>query len=235
MVDFDYKDWLEYFASNAGKKLELDLAAEKELSAAEKKLLFPSIIAFQAGEHSEGTYLQKAAERFAKDSGEDVYPAVMEYFIKEENMHSSYLLQYMTRHGIPKKEMPALDWIFRKLRRISGIRSEVMVLVTAEIIALSYYTALGNASESKALKHICRRMLHDELPHVIFQSYTLAHFKNCPVCKAVRVLLMEGSCLLVWLAYGPVFRAGGYDFTKLLSESLGYLRQSMTLADKRNI
>ena len=102
----------------------------------------------------------------------------MRYFIKEENTHSAYLAQYMKWHRVPERKRSVLDSIFRRLRQVNGIRSEVTVLVTAEIIALSYYTALKNATKSSALKSICSQMLHDELPHVVFQSYTLAHFHN---------------------------------------------------------
>jgi len=232
MADYDYKKWLEYFTCNAKKRLEIDFSEEGELPEKVKKAIAPSVAAFQAGEHSEGEFLRQAAEKFAEDSGEAVYPEIMKLFISEENAHSGYLLRYMVRHEMPKKEKPFLDGVFRKLRQVQGIRSEVMVLVTAEIIALSYYSALGNTVETGALKDICRQMLHDELPHVIFQSYTLAHFKNSPIDKLFRILLMEASCLFVWLFYRPVFTAGGYSLWRLLSESLGYLRQSMALADR---
>ena len=74
----------------------------------------------------------------------------------------------MKWHRVPEKKYSVLDSIFRRLRQVNGIRSEVTVLVTAEIIALSYYTALKNATKSSALKSICSQMLHDELPHVVF-------------------------------------------------------------------
>ncbi|MGI6007909.1 MAG: hypothetical protein ACOX8E_10525 [Ruminococcus sp.] len=230
-ASFTYKQWVHYFKRNAKRRLTVCFARETRLDDSYKKLIFPSITAFERGENSNGAFLKAAAAKFSDRIKDPSYAKAIEWFIREENIHSYYLAEYMGWHGIPRRTKVPLNRIFRMLRRTMGIRSEVTVLVTAEIIALSYYSALGNATESEALKSICRQMLHDELPHVIFQSYTLNHFKNTFLTDGVRVLLMEASCLAVWIAYGNVFRAGGYGFSKFLSESLGYLRQSMRLAE----
>lgn len=232
-ISFNYDRWLQYFKKNAKHRLNIDFSEETVLDKAIERLIFPSITAFQKGERSEGAYLRFAAKEFAREKNEGAYPEVVDLFIKEENYHSGYLAQYMNRHAIPRQKNSVLDSIFRKLRQVNGIHLEVMILITAEIIALSYYTALNNAVESKALKSICRQMLHDELPHVIFQSYTLSHFKSNVGNRIVRVLLMEFSCLMVWLFYRRVFVAGGYGLTLLLSESLGYLRQSITISQSK--
>ncbi len=235
-ISYDYAQWTAYFKKNDRHRLNIDFTNEPTLGEEEKALIFPSISAFQKGEHSEGSYLKSAALKFAEKNNEPDYPKAIEFFIKEENFHSSYLAQYMNYHNIPLKSGghngKLFDMIFRRLRRINGLHSEVTVLVTAEIIALSYYSALCNAAESKALKSICLQMLHDELPHIVFQSYTLGHFLTRPVNIFLRALLMEITCAAVWLAYRKVFAAGGYSFRRLLSESIGYLKQSVIIAAK---
>ena len=120
-----------------------------------------------SGWNSEGAYLKTAAEEFSNKIEDPSYGEAVQLFIQEENVHSDYLARYMRWHGISKKRRSSLNRIFQILRRTMGIRSEVTVLVTAEIIALSYYSALG-----------------------------------------------------------------GYSLSKFLSESLGYLRQSIQLADR---
>lgn len=230
--NFDYGQWTRYFRRNDRHRLDIDFSEEPELSQEERELIFPSIASFQKGERSEGEYLQKAARRFAGEQGEGDYPEAIQWFIREENRHSSYLARYMNWHREPKRKKNYLDDLFRRLRQIRGISSEVTVLVTAEIIALSYYTALGNGVESKALRSICRQMLRDELPHVVFQSYTLSHYKNSSCHTALRIVLMEITCLVVWFSYRKVFVAGGYSLSKLLAESLGYLRQSILLSHR---
>lgn len=72
--------------------------------------------------------------------------------------------------------------------------------------------------------------MSDELPHVIFQSYTLGHFKKSKWFKLQRQLLMRAATLAVWTAYGKVFRAAGWTYSKFKQENLGYLRQSEDIA-----
>lgn len=229
---FDYQQWVHYFKHNARHRLKIDFSEESRLSPDIRKLIFPSVSAFQKGEQSEGICLRRAAKEFAAEKSEAFYPEAVKWFIKEENMHSAYLAQYMKWHGVPRRQKYILDTFFRNMRRKSGIYSEVTVLITAEIIALSYYTALGNVTGSQILKQICRQMLHDELPHVIFQSYTLSHFKKSTRNTFERIFLMRLSCRAVWTVYGNVFRAGGYTYRRFLSDSMKYLRQSFILSEK---
>lgn len=232
LVSCSYHQWAEYFRKNAKKRLKICFVGERDLDEDVKKLIFPSITAFERGECSEGIYLKAAAEKFSEQIRDPAYAEAMKLFIGEENTHSAYLAKYMRWHGVVKREKTPLNKIFQILRRSGGIRSEVTVLVTAEIIALSYYTALGNATDSKALKSICRQMLHDELPHVVFQSYTLSHFHSGVTGRLIRILLMEISCLTMWAVYRKVLRAGGYTFWKFFGESLCYLHQSIQLASR---
>lgn len=54
MNQFDYQDWNAYFAANHQRRLHIDFSGEKGLTEEERKLIFPSIRAFQKGEGSEG-------------------------------------------------------------------------------------------------------------------------------------------------------------------------------------
>ncbi|MBQ9991062.1 MAG: ferritin-like domain-containing protein [Lachnospiraceae bacterium] len=229
-VQYDYDQWIKHFLKNDRHRLQMDFSEEKELSTEEKKLIFKSIAAFQKGEGSEGSYLLSASNTFAKIFDQSNYPHAMELFIREENWHSAYLARYMQFHQVEKQQKNFLDGVFRKLRQLGGIRSEVVVLVTAEIIALSYYTALANAASSPLLKKICGQILKDELPHIAFQSYTLSYMKNTLLHRLARILLMEITTVAVWIAYKDLFTAGDYSFRKLMNENLGYLKQSIQIA-----
>ena len=230
-VKYSYDEWLEFFRENDKHRLQIDFSNETALPSDIKVLILPSVSAFQIGEHSDGLHLIKVSEAFASKFDEPTYPEVMKLFIREENFHSSYLGEFMRYHGLPLRKSNFLDRTFRRLRRRSEIRPEVVTLVTAEIIALSYYSVLSDATDSPALKKICAQMLHDELPHVIFQSYTLGHFKASKWLKLQRQLLMRAATLAVWTAYGKVFRAAGWAYSKFKHENLGYLRQSEDIAE----
>ncbi len=236
-VKFNYRDWLAYFKRNDGRRLSIDFSKDIPFGEAERKLIFPSIRAFQKGEHSEGYHFIELAKKFTKEYDRAEYSDAIMMFIREENFHSAYLAQYMDHYGMPMERENALDKIFRKLRHKGGLFAEIAVLVTAEIIALSYYSALGNVAEkigSPALMSICDQMLHDELPHIVFQSYTLSHFSNGFAVKLFRRILMEGTTAFVYAAYGKVIKAGGYDYRRFRRANLGYLYQSFDIIERRS-
>jgi len=236
-VRYSYKDWLAYFRANDGRRLKIDFGQEPKLSKKARKLIFPSISAFQMGEHSDGNYLYEIAEEFGRTHKEPYYAETMVLFTKEENFHSSYLAQYMNYHKEPLAKKNKLDEIFRKLRHNGSLFTEIAILVTAESVALSYYSALGNVADeigSQALRSICNQMLHDELPHIIFQSYTLSHFHNGFLKKLYRILAMELTTVAVYTAYGKVLKRGGYEFKRFRSENTGYLKQSFSIIRKQS-
>lgn len=232
MNKFNYRDWCAYFAANHEQRLQIDFSKEQGLSEEERRLIFPSIRAFQKGEGSEGRHLLKTARAFAEETNNPEYEEAMSWFVKEENWHSAYLKRYMNFYQVEAAEKSVLDHMFRRLRQMGGLKCEVTILVTAEMIALTYYDALGKCTDSPALKSICAQMLHDELPHIMFQSYTLGHFKNGLLDKWMRIALMEVTLLLVWSAFHRVYQAGGYSFSRYLRENLGYLQQSVYLVQR---
>ena len=229
-VKYSYDEWLEFFRENDKHRLQIDFSKEPALPSDIKALILPSVSAFQIGEHSDGLHLIKISEAFASKFDEPTYPEVMKLFIREENFHSSYLGEFMRYHELPLRKSNFLDRTFRRLRRRSDLRPEVVTLVTSEIIALSYYSALSDATDSPALKRICAQMLHDELPHVIFQSYTLGHFKESKWLKFKRHFLMRATTRAVWTAYGNVFREADWTYDRFRQENIEYLKQSEDIA-----
>ena len=230
MNRFQYQDWIAHFENNDTKRLKIDFSEENPLSEKTKKLIFPSIQAFQKGEGSDGKFLMQTVERYVETGGPAEYQKAMQLFVKEENWHSAYLKTYMDHYGIKAAKKSALDTVFRKLRHLGGIKCEVTVLVTAEMIALTYYDALSRCTDSNALKRICKQMLDDEVPHIVFQSYTLSRFNPNRMDILLRVLLMNLTLLFVWGSFHKVYQAGGYRFSRFIKENNGYLRQSVDLS-----
>ena len=223
-------DWSAYFEENSRHRLEIDFSKENGLSENEKRMIFPSIQRFQIGEASKGWFLLKCAKHYAEKENAPEYFEAMKWFVREENCHSAYLKKYMDYYNVPVRKGSALDWIFRFLRKTWGLKSEVTVLVTAEMIALSYYSALAQCAVSPALKSICEQMLHDELRHIVFQSMTLHKLKINSLENMLRIILMEVTLLVVWSSMKDVFGAGGYTFRRFATDSLGYLRQSIKIS-----
>lgn len=228
-------DWRAYFTYNNSHLIPVDYTINNELSADDISLITPSVCAFQIGEGSEGKHLTKVAARFAEKANYPEYREIMRWFIIEENRHSSMLKRYMNPYGISTAKSLWIDKVFRGMRRLMGIWCEVAVLVTAEMIALSYYDALANATPSKQLKMICRQMLHDELRHVVLQSDTLgriAQRRSKSVNRLVRRLrkiIMRVTVFTVWHKYHALFEAGGWSYRDFHSNSFAYLKESILI------
>ncbi len=235
MNRFQYKDWISHFENNDMKRLKIDFSEEDPLSEKMKKLVFPSIRAFQKGEGSDGRLLMQTVEHYVRTGGPAEYTRAMQLFVKEENWHSAYLKAYMDHYGIEAAKKSALDTIFRKLRHLGGLKCEVTVLVTAEMIALTYYDALSKCTNSKVLKGICKQMLDDELPHIMFQSYTLSRLKPNRIDMLLRSIIMNITLIFVWCAFHRVYQGGGYRFALFMKENNGYLRQSVYLSQKQEL
>ncbi len=228
-------DWVEYFKYNNSHLLKLDFSNHSELSDKEIKLITPSIQAFQIGEGSEGRHLLKEVEIFAEKNHYPEYKEIMKWFILEENRHSQTLKKYMEIYEIETVRGLWIDGIFRLLRKLMGLECEVIVLVTAEMIALSYYTALANATNSRLLRTICAQMLNDELKHVVLQSdtlYRISKNRNQLVNNLVRMIrkcLMRCTVFIVWYKYKKLFIKGNFSYSRFKNYSLAYLKESINI------
>ena len=225
--------WIEYFKYNNSHLLKLDFSNTMELSDEEKRLITPSIRAFQIGEGSKGKHLIKEAKDFAIKKDYKEYAEIMKWFIMEENRHSQTLKKYMEVYQIKAVSELWIDRIFRFLRKMAGLECEIIVLVTAEMIALSYYRALSNATGSKLLKTICSQMLRDELKHVVLQSDTLHKIskdRNIIINKlmrGIRKLIMRITVFTVWINYKELFVKGSYSYKIFKKHCMEYLKESI--------
>ena len=86
------------------------------------------------------------------------------------------------------------------------------------MIALVYYAALRDATNSAVLRRLCDQVLRDEDAHVRFQAERLALLRAGRsrwldgLTRLAHRVFFVGTCLVVWLDHGPVFRAGGLGF-----------------------
>jgi hypothetical protein len=187
------------------------------ITAAERRRIARSIQGFQLGEASEGRNLQRLADIHGERTGDPHYLEAIRFLIREENRHSAYLKRFMEEQGIPVVTHCATDGIFRVLRRLMGIETSIRTLVTAEIIALTYYACLAEATGHPGLKAICSRVLDEEREHVKFQMHTVQSIAvgktrvRRAVADAAHAVLMAGTIVAVWFEHRPVLEAS-YNF-----------------------
>lgn len=198
------------------------------LSEAEREAVVASIQEFQLGESSEGRHLHRLAAEYARQTGDEDYPRAVEYFIREEQRHASYLRDFLALEGFGTVKRRWADTVFRRLRNLAGLEVSIGVLLTAEIIAKVYYAGLKGATSSPALRRICERVLRDEEAHVRFQSERLAMLRHDrpqlgrKLTGLLHRTLFFGACLVVWRNHGKVVRRTGLP--GLLAPMLGGVR-----------
>jgi len=218
--------WRKHFLDNSLAERHLPWNNPYKLSAHERAVAESSIQQFQLGEGSQGRRLLKRGIRFSHRAKDRYFSRALYLFIKEEQLHSAHLLRFMDQQGIPPVSRHWVDSVFRQLRGLAGLELSLRVLVTAEIIAVPYYRALGAATKSPLLRALSSRILADEVAHLRFQASMLRRMalgRLSPIARAVshmhRTLLIATVCV-VWREHGSVFEAAGYRFRRFLKESL---------------
>lgn len=153
------KSWTDYFVRNREQLLDIEWMDSYELTAHERAVITRSIQQFQLGEQSEGKRFIYLAEQYVARTGDTDYLEALHLFIAEEQRHARHLARFMHQHHIPCIESHLVDSVFRWLRRLFNLELEIVVLLSAEVIACTFYKALHDATNSKTLRDLCRQIL----------------------------------------------------------------------------
>lgn len=229
----DARYWERWFEKNRDKMAPIPWECAYRIGATEKALLTASIQEFERGENARGRSFRIRGRLYAMRQRDSRYPRALQLFIWEEQRHSAYLRRYMELEGIPRQEELWVDNVFRRLRKLAGLDCMIMVLVSAEIIAMSYYRALSQATSSPILKAICRRILKDEVAHLQFQGGTLAKLRRslhpCHrfALEIIHFTLLIGTSLVVWQHHRAVYAAAGISFRMFMEITYREFRRTI--------
>jgi len=218
--------WKGHFEANLATAERLPWHDSYALAPTEREAIEKSVQQFQLGEGAQGRRLMARAREFAKTSGDALFAEALALFIREEQRHSGQLLRFMRGQGIAPVEKHWVDSVFRRLRVLAGLELELRVLVTAEVIAVPYYRALGRATRSNLLRSISERILCEEAEHLRFQASMLSRIEadRVPFIRALTWAahhwFLIGTCCVVWVEHRSVFSAAGRSFRDLLAHAL---------------
>ena len=218
---FTSLEWRKYYEENVRSRFEIPWQLGHELSKEEEKAIVASVQDFQAGESSEGRHLLQYAKTYAEQTGDHEYVESIRLFIAEEQRHAIDLAHFLQVNGISLVKKTFTDGVFRRLRQLlSNLEMSISVLITAEIIAKVYYTALRDVTNSRILQTLCKQILQDEVRHVEFQAERLGVLRAernwllFAVTNGLQRFLFWGTCLVVWMFHRRVFLKSGYSFVK---------------------
>jgi hypothetical protein len=235
----EFSHWVDHFEQNATVHARVDAAidfdAKCRLSDAVNRPLIASVRRFQLGESGDGAQLlRKAAE-----AGDLEYLSAARLFIAEEQQHAALLLRLLEYLGGEPMSRHWSDAVFVRLRRLMGLRTELMVLTVAEVVALSYYGGLAAAGPDSVVRAVAARIVDDEHAHVRFQKQRLrAGFADSRV--PVRLLAFGlwwltavGATVVVAVDHGRLLDAIGCRRTRFIRDVLADFSKVVAAVLKR--
>ncbi|TQL55448.1 para-aminobenzoate N-oxygenase AurF [Subtercola boreus] len=210
----DFAVWDAYFEANTARHTRLDAMIPWQsvclLPPADVVAIARSLQRFELGESGEGKgLLGKAARR-----NDPAYDSALVRFIGEEQKHSALFAAALERFGESRLTSHWSDVAFVVLRRMLGLRTEVMLFLIAETTAMEYFGALSRSADP-VIHGVARRVLTDEVEHVKFQVDQLrAGFEHTPragrmLAAGAAWLVAVGAATVLALDHGPAMRSLG--------------------------
>jgi hypothetical protein len=218
--------WVDHFDENVHVHAQVDAAIDFDgvchIPDRVRRPLIESIRRFQLGESGDGAQLLRKAR-----AGDPEYHRAAQLFVAEEQQHAALLLRLLGYLGGEPMRRHWSDAVFVRLRRLMGLRTELMVLTVAEVVALSYYGALAVDALDPVVRAVAARIVDDEHPHVRFQRDRLrAGFAGSGVpmralAFAFWWLTAVGATVVVARDHGPLLDAIGYRRLRFVRDVLG--------------
>jgi hypothetical protein len=205
--------WLEYFRANRSSRAEPSWALPFPEDAATARVLARSLSHFQLGESGGGAFLLREAQRrYADDLA---YLEALGLFVAEEQEHSRLLARLVERFGGALIRKHWTHSLFRLIRRVLGVRFELQVLVTAELVGTAYYRVLKHRVRDVVTEQVCDLVLRDEARHVEFHLWRFRADQErwLPLERAAWSLqfqlLFLAAAHVAWVDHGDALRAVG--------------------------
>ncbi|MGW5847765.1 ferritin-like domain-containing protein [Streptomyces sp. NPDC055254] len=210
MIKTAYEAWVGEFEAERDHRAALG-DPDWERGARLPVEIVRSIQKFQVGEDGDGSALSGKADR----AGDLAYASAVRLFVAEEQNHARMLSLLLAAAGAGTLDGHWSDAAFVRVRRLMGLRVELLVLMIAEAVALEYYRALRDGAADPLASEVAGRILADEERHVPFHCLRLheglAGLPG-PVRRAVATGwrgLLACAAVLVAVDHGPALRALG--------------------------
>ncbi|MFG2720058.1 ferritin-like domain-containing protein [Streptomyces sp. NPDC048416] len=181
---------------------------------------------FQVGEDGDGANLVGKADQ----AGDADYAQAVRLFIAEEQNHARLLARLLDAGGKSTLSGHWSDTVFVRLRRLLGLRTELLVLMIAEVVALRYYRALRDGACDPLTSDVAGRILADEQRHVPFHCERL-HTSLAELPRAARRptmflwrALLFAVSVVVAVDHGPGLRRLGVGRGRFLADVMASSR-----------
>jgi len=194
---FNSEGWLEYFRDSQKIRSVIRISDSIDLDESVRKPLLRSLQRFQIGETGEGHHLRKYARR-RKDGA---YNKCIELFIREEQSHALVLAQIIVALNGTLLRWHWTDVAFTGLRRVLGLKTEIMVLLIAEIIGKTFYQLVAEKIDNALLSNVLSLVVLDEIAHIQF----LTEFLDGQLSTRNALLRQAVHCIWCTTFYAACF------------------------------
>jgi rubrerythrin len=215
--------WSAYFERNSVARTVAAPCGDVHVPPALRAPLIRSLQRFQIGEQGDGTHLRQAAAA----TGDRDYERAIELFVKEEQRHARLLAGVLDRLEADLLRWHWSDVCFTLLRRLLGLRWEILVLRVAELIGRRYSQALAEHVPLPELRPIFGEIMRDEVGHIAFHTDFLeSAFARQPLAVRLAVcaawwLFFQVVCLVVIWDHGSLLRAIDVPLGRFKAACLG--------------
>ncbi|MFI9206434.1 ferritin-like domain-containing protein [Streptomyces sp. NPDC053048] len=183
----EFAEWTEHFVEEAEQRRRIG-DPDWTTGAALPDEVWRSLQRFQVGEDGDGANLIGKADR----AGDADYAEAVRLFVAEEQNHARLLALLLAAGGQPTIDTCWSDRVFVRLRRLLGLRMELLTLMVAELVAVRYYRAVRDGADDPLVAEVAARILADEERHIPFHCRRLrASVAELPA-RPLRSLTMTG-------------------------------------------
>jgi bacterioferritin (cytochrome b1) len=224
------KSWLTYFQHNRTNRRPLVFAQGVTIEPHLRAPLIRSLQRFQIGETGEGTHLKRGAAA----TGDAEYAEAIRLFIAEEQQHAQWLAAVLKLLGAAPLTSHWSDNLFMVIRHLMGLQLELVVLLSAELVAKRYYRALYEGTQDALLRPLFAQICADEEGHIAFHCSFLqnAWAQRTPVqrwlIRHAWHAFYGAVCLVVAWDHRSVLRAVGLSPRQFLADCNAIFTATMT-------
>ena len=205
------RTWLNYFQRNRNNRLPVPWERGIDIDTQLRGPLIRSLQKFQLGESGEGRRLRQHAAA----TGEPVYAAAIDLFVKEEQEHARLMGEILRLLNAPVLKSDWTDDCFILLRHLFGLHQELMVLLLPEMIAKLYFRALHDGTRDPVLRAVTAQITQDEEGHLAFhieylrRAFESMSFMRRILAQVIWRVAFRATCLAVMWDHRAILRAVG--------------------------
>jgi len=186
--------WLSYFRANRGRPSPRVDPAVASLDPRLHAVLAPSLGRFWLGESGEGRVAKQAAES-SDPALDDAMRESIALYVREEGRHAREIADVLSAMHEP---LPGRHWsesLFRRGRRLLGLRTKMMTIAAAEVVGAVYYEMLSEGVP--AMRELAAVIAREEREHLGFQG---AYFERVCVCGRPEARTLRVGMVLAGFA-----------------------------------